>query len=167
MQILKPFFFIFLSAFFLCLTSHAQNYRSPFKSAIGLRAGIYSGVSYKQFLKQNNSIEILGQTRFEGILLTGLYEWNYHLFDNPNFNGFLGLGAHLASYGSGKFENRSGVPYQDNVLNFGIDGIAGVEYIFEDAPLTFGLDIKPFVDLVNPGSDYVDAAVTIRYILRK
>ena len=152
---------------FPVLSTQAQNYRSPFQNAIGLRAGIYPGASYKQFLRSNNSLEFLGQTRFEGILVTGLYEWNYHLFDDPRINGFLGAGAHLASYGSGKFEDRSGVPYQDNVLNFGIDGIAGIEYVFEDAPITIGFDIKPFIDIVNPGSDYVDAAVTIRYILSK
>jgi hypothetical protein len=52
--------------------------------------------------------------------------------------------------------------YADSGASIGVDGILGLEYRAREIPFTFGIDIKPYFDLipVDPG---LDAGFSIRY----
>ena len=74
-----------------------------------------------------------------------------------------GLGAHVGYYNGGYYKNRSGIYYEENSLNFGVDGIFGIDYFIAESSINWGIDVKPMYDFVNPGFRFWDAAVSIRY----
>ena len=45
----------------------------------------------------------------------------------------------------------------------GIDFILGLEYKFQKAPITLGLDIKPAIDFLEEFPGYFDGAFTVRF----
>ena len=134
-----------------------------YKDALGVRIGIYPGVSYKHFFSNVTAFELLAQAKHKGVIGTLLYQAHWQAFGSERLRWILGFGGHVGSFGAGELEDPDGEPYEKDVITLGVDAILGVEYFFEDAPLTFGLDLKPFADLVNPGPDFFDAALTIRY----
>lgn len=134
-----------------------------YNSAIGVRLGIYPGISFKDFFSNVSAFELIGQTKYKGIIGVLLYEAHFQAFGVRRLHWLLGFGGHVGKFPAGKLADPDGEVYDREVYTFGIDGIFGLEYFFETAPLTFGIDIKPFFDLVNPGPDVIDAAVTIRY----
>jgi hypothetical protein len=141
----------------------ARGSHDLYNGALGVRLGIYPGISYKYFISPVSAFELLGQTKFDGIIGTLLYEAHFQAFNAPRLHWILGFGGHVASYRAGKIENPDGETYNEDVITLGVDGIFGLEYVFRTAPLTLGVDVKPFFDLVNPGPNFFDAAVTIRY----
>jgi hypothetical protein len=54
--------------------------------------------------------------------------------------------------------------YGPKVITAGIDAIIGVEYKVPIAPFTVGVDCQPFYDLLNPGPEFIDFSVAIRYV---
>jgi hypothetical protein len=117
----------------------AQDYRT----ALGLRVGSSTGVTVKHFLHPGAALEGLLTTRWDGFLITGLYEFTGNAFDEPNLGWYLGGGAHIGFWSERHRSRRNG-----NSV-FGIDFIAGLEYTFIDFPLNLALDWKPAIDLVG------------------
>jgi hypothetical protein len=155
------FFFVLISN--QAFAQGARGNHDLYNSALGVRLGIYPGVSYKIFISPVSAFELLGQTKFDGLIGTLLYEAHFQALNTARLHWILGFGGHVGSFRAGKLENPDGDTYNTDVTTIGIDGIFGLEYVFRTAPLTLGIDVKPFFDLVNPGPNYFDAAVTIRY----
>jgi hypothetical protein len=166
---MKKIVILSLSLLFSLLISvhaYSQGARGDhdlYNSALGVRLGLYPGISFKTFISPVSAFELLGQTKFDGLIGTLLYQAHFQALGTPRLHWILGLGGHVASYPGGNLENPDGDVYNEDVTTIGIDGIFGLEYVFRTAPLTLGIDVKPFFDLVNPGPNYFDAAVTIRY----
>ena len=66
----------------------AQSY----KTAIGGRVGFFNGISVKHFLDRNNAVEGIMSFRWDGVVITGLYEWQNPLPNARGFDYYLGLG---------------------------------------------------------------------------
>jgi hypothetical protein len=49
---------------------------------------------------------------------------------------------------------------------FGIDGILGMEYKFNKAPLCIGMDIKPFIDIYD-GVPVISMALSLSVLSSK
>ena len=124
--------------------------------AIGIRSGGTSGLT----LKKN-----YGPTAIEGIIgfwhdgfsVTGLWEKNRMAFNEPGLNWVYGVGGHIAIYGD-DFDGHSGPAWYDHPhdlddggLGLGIDGIVGLEYKIPEAPIAFGINFKPFLEVVTEG----------------
>ena len=145
----------------------AQDY----KTGIGIRLGYSTGITVKQSLKSNNYIEgILATSWGNGFLVTGLYEWQNPL-PTKNLSWYLGVGGHLGFsnyYESNNKYYQSG--YTGRYNNYGvigIDGIIGLEYVFDAAPFGLSLDWKPNINLVG-NSRFVGAeiALSARYLIK-
>lgn len=152
---------IFLSlvlAFFIVAMSNAQDY----KTGIGLRGGLSSGLTIKHFVSKKAAFEGLLSTRWRGVDITGLYEIHNQAFDVRRLNWYYGFGAHLGFWnGSNTYWGNQGSQY--TIL--GIDGILGIEYNFEEIPINLGLDWKPAFNLVGFQGFWGDGgALSIRYI---
>ncbi|NJN32997.1 MAG: hypothetical protein HC817_00825 [Saprospiraceae bacterium] len=153
---MKRIIYKFLFVAFLMTTIsnlNAQNYNN----AIGLRLGIYNGVTYRQFLNEKNAFEVYGTFRsytFGGNLFTatGLYQYHSPIPDVEGLNWFAGGGA--------TFWTTSGFNA------FGITGVLGLDYTLASAPINFSLDWSPTF-LLSEGSgfqgDYF--ALSVRYVL--
>lgn len=124
--------------------------------AIGIRSGGTSGLT----LKKN-----YGPTAIEGIIgfwhdgfsVTGLWEKNRMAFNEPGLNWVYGVGGHIAIYGD-DFDGHSGTAWYDHPhdlddgdFGLGIDGIVGLEYKIPEAPIAFGINFKPFLEVVTEG----------------
>jgi hypothetical protein len=153
----KIFLTLSLAACFIAVVN-AQDY----KTGIGLRGGLYNGLTIKHFISQSSAIEGLISTRWSGFELTGLYEIHNQAFDVERLNWYYGAGAHIASYnGNNTSWGNAGTSY----LIIGIDGILGIEYNFKEIPINIGLDWKPALNIIGYSHFFGDGgALSIRYI---
>ncbi len=150
---LKKLFLSSLLAIALTTTLQAQDYQSAF----GVRLGYDSGLTYKNFFSIGNAFEGILSASPHHFQLTGLYEYQQPVPGAPNLDWYLGLGAHLG----GLYDKE----HRDNGFLLGADLIAGVEYIFAQAPFALSLDWKPSINFLNDYNDYWYAgfALSLRY----
>ncbi|MGD0342621.1 MAG: hypothetical protein ABSA76_13035 [Bacteroidales bacterium] len=133
--------------------ANAQDY----KTGIGLRLGLYNGLTVKHFINQKDALEGLLSTRWSGFEITGLYEVHNQAFNVERLNWYYGGGANVGFYGS-SYPGGS-------VTVVGLDGILGLEYNFKQVPVNLGLDWKPEINLIGYSHFFGDGlALSIRYI---
>ena len=132
----------------ISLPLNAQNY---FKAA-GIRGGLSSGFTYRQYLEPDLAYEGLLSFRKGGIQLSILRQ-RYQpalLHIGEDFFFAYGYGGHVGfTYtDSYKFIFRE-YSYSDNRFSplIGMDGYLGLEYHFPMLPVQVGLDFKPFFEL--------------------
>lgn len=124
------------------LSVFSQKARTPYSSAIGLRAGLadeHIGLTYKHYNNGFISYEIMGLVdyNFNGGEVYGFLQYNGVLPDVPSsFRYVLGGGAHVGGWSSG--------------LALGLDGMLGVEYTFTEIPVNLGFDWHPLLNLYDP-----------------
>ena len=128
---------------------------------LGIRGGWYSGISFQHYLSEGEAVEGLFQFVRGGINLTGLYELHEPISGADGFGFYYGAGGHFGIY---QEEQRLfGDYYTGSGGVFGIDGIAGVEYIFDQVPLQLSLDCKPALNIGGGGLWlFHDAALGVR-----
>jgi len=118
----------------------------------GIRGGINSGLTYRQFLDPSLAYEGLLSFRGEGLQFTVLRQrfepalWNL----SDGFFLVYGYGCHagFTNAHSYKFFNRS-YHYGEDKFSplLGMDGFLGLEYHFPGLPVQVGPDFKPFIEL--------------------
>lgn len=117
---------------------------------VGLRANPDGGgLTGKFFFTEHLAVEGLlsassGNWNDEGtsFTLTALLEHHFILY-NPQWRIFLGGGFHYGTW------NRYGDAHTSPFSVFGVDAIAGVEYIFESVPIGVSLDVKPSLHFIS------------------
>ncbi len=146
---------VFILLLIAGLTAKAQDY----EQAVGLRGGLYNGITYKKFITADKAIEGILHTRWQGWELVGLLEYHQPIVDVPDLYWFYGYGAHIG------FFDAEYSPYGTGAYTvLGVDGIIGLEYNIPRAPITIGLDWKPFINLVGYTHVFGDGgALSIRY----
>ena len=90
-------------------------------------------------------LSIKNKDDFNHSLLTGLYEVHNPINGAPGLRWYYGGGATL---GSLDYKNDK----RDNELYLSIDGVLGLDYKVEGAPLNLSLDYKPAF-VLNPYTD--------------
>lgn len=150
-----------LATSILILSVFAANAQS-YDTGIGLRGGPYNGLTIKHFVGEQTAVEGILTTRWGGFNITGLYEMHKIAFDTPGLYWFYGFGAHIGFWDG---DNNPWFNDNENYTVFGIDGIIGMEYVFEDIPFTIGLDWKPAINLAGNSNFLADGgALSLRYI---
>ena len=142
---------------------HAQR---DYETGIGLRAGVAYGLTVKHFTSDRSAWEAILSTRWQGFLLTGLYELHQDVFNTTNFNFYYGVGGHLGEW-PGDIPHHPWFDDSSNHLAIGIDGIIGLEYTFDEVPFSVSLDWKPAFNIAEHAAFLVDeAALSIRYAIK-
>jgi len=84
---------------------------------------------------------------------------------------FYGFGGHFGYESWNEEQVQNGLRREVTRTSFlaGIDGLIGVEYLFYDAPMVFGLEVKPYLDLYGKdGLEFdvmpYDFAFTVKYL---
>ena len=145
----------------LVSTLKAQDYHT----GLGLRASTYPGISVKHFFSTNMAGEGILTVRWGGFNVTGLAEWHLQVFDTEGFYFLYGGGAHLGAWDSGR--DYYGTTREGNKVFLGIDGIIGLEYAFQDIPLSIGLDWKPGMNVISDfGFFFDDLGLSFRFLFR-
>jgi hypothetical protein len=144
----------------ICIT--AFSYAQDYNNGIGLRAGLYNGLTFKHFLGSKPAAEFLVSSRWSGFELTGLYEIHNRAFNVDRLKWYFGVGAHLGLYnGDNTNWGNTGTAY----TIIGVDGILGLEYNFTELPINIGIDWKPAFNIIGYSKFWPDGgALSIRYI---
>jgi hypothetical protein len=141
--------------------------------AIGVKAGKFSsGVSGKYFFQTTNSTAIEGNLTFKknfGTAMVTLFLDKHFQLRNSQMqiplDCILGAGVHAAYYKPGYYRIKDGGmdAYYDEGVTLGIDAKLGLEHPFSFMPLTIGIEAIPFLDIINPGPEFMELAVVLRY----
>lgn len=133
---MKKIFLACIISFSLVSIGRAQDYQT----GLGLRVGVYNGLTAKHFLGEKSALEGIISTRWKGIGFTGLYALHNRLFGADQLKWYGGLGAHVGFYNGNHAKwGTAGTKY--SVIGF--DAILGLEFSFRDIPISLNLDWKP------------------------
>jgi|SRR5690606_16620987 len=147
----------------LVMTIGKEAMAQDYQTGVGLRAGVSNGLTVKHFLSDGAAIEGILHTRWRGLVITGLYEIHKDINELPGLRWFYGGGAHLGTWNG----NRGNPSWKDNhngYTVFGLDGIIGLDYKFDEAPINLSLDYKPAFNISNDIGFWGDeVALSIRF----
>jgi hypothetical protein len=150
---MKPYTITALLACSLLLATQrlaAQATGSDYRTAIGLKFSP-TAITVKHFLKSNAAIEGLGYFWDDGFRLTGLYEWHGDIKGAAGLKWYAGIGGHIDFWNESYRERYT--PEGNAAL--GVDGVVGLDYKFNGAPINLSLDWQPSVTFI--GASYADA----------
>ncbi len=102
---------------------------TDYKTAIGVKIWDGAGLSLKTFISEKTALEFVGFFNRNGTRITGLYEIHGLLNTEGNLRWYAGFGAHASLYKLAK--------------GGGIDGVAGLDFKFNNLPLNIALDWQP------------------------
>jgi hypothetical protein len=143
----------------ITFTLKAQNYYT----GVGLRGGLSNGITVKHFVSETNAVEGIIASRWGGVLITGLFEFENE-FNTPGLTWFYGAGGHVGIWNTPK--NASW--WVDGDVSspiVGVDGIIGIEYTFDSVPISLSVDWKPAINLIGYTGAWADSgAFSIRYV---
>jgi len=147
--------------FIILLTSmslKAQDY----STALGVRGGFFSGISFKHFVSRTDAIEGIVAFHHRGLMVAGMYQRHANAFDAPGLYWYYGGGAHAGFY------ERRNTPWfpgssTGNISTFGVMGALGLEYNIYDIPITVGVDLTPAFNIISHTGFWMGAGITLRY----
>ncbi len=128
----KQIILIAVAVFFFSAAG-AQSLGRTYKTALGVKLLDGAGITLKHFINDRDALEGVGFFWSHGTRITGLYELHYDINGAPGLKWYVGPGAHLGFYNT-KFGNGSFA---------GIDGVLGLDYKINNAPLNLSLDWQP------------------------
>ena len=124
---------LILFCLFLFSTAQAQSSGSTYRTALGVKVWDGAGISFKHFLTDRNALELIGYFWSQGMRITGLYEIHGPITGANGLQWYIGPGAHVGFYNT---------KYGDGTF-IGIDGVLGLDYKFNGAPINVSLDWQP------------------------
>ncbi len=133
-----------LAAIVFTNNASAQSY----KTGLGVRlssaqAMVNNSISLKHFLNESKAVEVLFSFG-DPLALGALYEV-HKPFSSEGLQWYYGGGGYLAfvkTFNPNKNKNETDV-------NFGAQGVLGLDYKFVNLPLNLSLDWKPELNLVS------------------
>lgn len=134
----------------------ASSSGQAYQTAAGIQIGNdIAGLNAKHFINDKNSVEGIAYifSNADYIEFSGLYEYNWPLGDITNFTWYAGFGAHIG--------------FWDDGIIFGPDGVLGLEYTLEDAPVNFALDWHPVIHIGSHNDiDFARVGLSVRYAFK-
>ena len=161
---------ILIAAAFILIIAGARA--QGYGQALGLRAAwITPGLEYRYYTGDKHSLRALLSFRDRGVQAHALTEfYQYDLFPfSEQLVFFYGGGLHagVETWNESVSEGNLHKTQSKSAFLAGLDGLIGVEYIFYEAPVTVGLEMKPFFDVFGrDGFDVrvFDFALTVKYL---
>ncbi|WP_423148939.1 hypothetical protein [Rubrolithibacter danxiaensis] len=145
---MKKLTFAFFAVFLLISTSlelKAQTY----KYALGGRLGAANGITFKTFTSDNAALDFIlnfqSKKDYSYFRFTGLYEIHNPINNAPGLRWYYGGGGTL-----GSVEYK---PTNESDFLVSVDGVLGLDYKFDGAPINLALDWKPAIE-VTPNTEF-------------
>ncbi|CAN5555408.1 hypothetical protein BH11BAC5_BH11BAC5_33350 [soil metagenome] len=114
------------------------NTSDSYTTAVGVK--FYPGaLTIKHFVNDNTALEGLAYFWNRGARITGLYEIHGNINGVDGLKWYIGPGAHVGFYNT-KYGGGSSV---------GVDGVLGLDYKIEGAPINLSLDWQPSFEFGN------------------
>ncbi len=134
----------------------------PYTTSFGLRLGPLYGLSIKHYLDDQKSLEGIISFPWKGIVVNGLYAFNFEVTDWKATFFYVGFGGHLGIFNTVNPKNKYNNTSSGIIL--GVDGVLGVEHSFISYPIAMSLDFKPVLNLMNSNKANIgEYALSLRY----
>lgn len=143
--------------------SKAQALGSDYQNAVGGRFGVANGITFKHFMNQRDALDFILNFRarknhYSSFRLVGLYEIHNPIVNAPGLRWYYGIGGGIGSYTYKDGSNR------DSDVYLSLEGVLGLDYKFNGAPINIALDWKPSFDISpNQGLDFEGVGLSIRF----
>lgn len=153
--------FSIVASLLIVLTASAANY----EKAAGVEVGGINGISYKQFFTDNLALQCdltVGLLETQGSWSKRKGAGKVKGFDfkiNPNVVYQMSIGAGFDFYAGGGIgfglyhSDFKRMDKSQNYGKFGINAIAGVEYVLNSAPIVLGLNFRPGYGVAFTGNE--------------
>jgi hypothetical protein len=158
---------LLISGFFII---SCVAFSQEFKYAAGIRAGYTGGVEFRVYSDDLNSYKFLLGAREGGAAFHAIKEFHrpnlFSFTDQLNF--VYGAGVHMGyeRWNQQYYNYYTNYYIKHTAFIAGIDGLAGLEYIFREVPVSLGFEVKPFFDLFGREMfdlELFDFAFTVKY----
>jgi hypothetical protein len=120
---------------------------TSYKTALGVKVWDGGGITLKHFFNGNNAGELIGYFWRNGFRLTGLYEIHGPISGAPGLKWYIGPGVHIGTYND--HHNHDGNRHHHSHASVGIDGVLGLDYKFNQAPINLSLDWQPSFEFAD------------------
>lgn len=114
---------------------------TEYQTAVGLKVWDGAGITLKHFMADDKAIEGIGYFYRRGFRITGLYEIHGDISGAAGLKWYIGPGAHVGFYNNKYFD--------ENKVVLGIDGVLGLDYKFNTAPINLSLDWQPSFEFAS------------------
>lgn len=141
---------------------NSYNYRTAF----GVRGIGTSGLTIKHFTSKDQAIEGIIGFGPDALTLTALWEKYQNAYDVAGLNWYYGVGGHIATQSDWVYyEGIRQYRRSNGDFGIGVDGIFGIEYKINEAPIAISLDVKPFLEVTTNGDAYlaIDPGVGVKF----
>ena len=119
--------------------ANAQSMGRSYKTALGVKVWDGAGITFKTFVNSRDALEVIGYFWKNGSRVTGLYEVHGNISDAPGLKWYVGPGAHIGFYNVDRNRRFPGSSY----TVIGLDGVLGLDYKINRAPLNLSIDWQP------------------------
>lgn len=151
-----------LALFLMAGEANAQAMGKNYRTALGVK--FYPGaITLKHFTRNDRALEGLFYFWNYGFRFTGLYEIHGDINGAPGLKWYVGPGAHVGFWNDDW--NRK-YPNRDGGVAIGIDGVLGLDYKINNAPLNLSLDWQPSFNII--GYTYFSSwgGLAVRYTIK-
>jgi hypothetical protein len=131
---------------------------------VGGNKGFDTALSFQKSLNSSNRLEAnigaRNAVKYTGWFFQGNYQWVMPLYEELQW--YTGVGA-----GLGNWSAKKQYSYLDDGKMFvAVNGVVGIEYLFQEYPLLFSIDLTPRIGFINIWDNPVgaDLAVSLRYV---
>jgi hypothetical protein len=163
---------VLLITFLLVSTAKAE-----YNSALGIRVGKFAvGPNFKWFFDEtaNTGLDLYaGYTREagSGYFVRGFLMQQLPILDpkmHIPMDIVYGVGPHMAYFSDNyyRINNGDALYYNSKTLSAGLSLMFGFEWDSERVPFTLGVDVIPYYSVYNPGPEWIDMSVSVRYKFR-
>lgn len=132
---------LLLTCAYLVQAQSRSSNSTSYQTALGIKIWDGGGITLKHFITDRNAIEGIGYFYRRGFRLTGLYEIHGDIDGAAGLKWYVGPGAHIGFYNNKYYDNSHVV--------LGIDGVLGLDYKFNTAPINLSIDWQPAFEFAN------------------
>ena len=168
----KQNIFIVITVLFLGINSSKADYRT----SIGARFGkVMSDIEIKHFYNNNRYMGMEFKVGVTQEAYGGYKAKAFYIFQHPIFDSRLqipvdfiyGAGLHAGYFKEKYYRIVDGSPsyYQPKTMTAGADAKFELEYSTRKFPVTVSVDCNVFYSFYNPGPEWLDFGLTLRYKL--
>lgn len=140
----------------------AQAKGTSYQTALGVKFYPGGGITLKHFLKKDAALEGIAYFWRDGTRITGLYEYHGNINGAPGLKWYVGGGAHIGFWNNKYWRREYGL--NSGTAIAGLDGVLGLDYKINQAPINLSLDWQPSYDFGTYSSFYGNwGGFSIRY----
>lgn len=155
---MKKLLFLFTLFIIFFSSVNSQSTGRTYERAVGVKLWDGGGITFKTFLIPNNALELISYFNRYGTRITALYEIHSKVPNMPGLKWYAGPGGHI------NFYNHSHGYYGDKRV-VGVDGVLGLDYKINNAPLNLSFDWQPSFEFADSKGIALNwFGVGIRYV---